>query len=127
MDKLVFAILYLCVDLLWITGNRAFYNPRIVRIQQGKPVRFRPFAAVVAYLLLLLTMFFVCMPLARQYQGTLPTWAVFGLVGICVYGVYNFTNYAILDNYPLDMVVVDTLWGLCSFSAFGYLYSSGLK
>jgi uncharacterized membrane protein len=123
--KLLFATIYLCADIAWITlMSDRFYNKRIARIQGNRPVRFRPFAAVGAYLLLLLTMFFVCAPLSRQYQGTTlaPPWAVFGLVGLCVYGVYNFTNYAVFVDYPVSFVLVDTLWGLLSFSAFGYLH-----
>jgi uncharacterized membrane protein len=124
MNKFVlFALLYLFMDLLWITGNRAFYNPRISRIQQGKPVSFRPTAAVVAYVLLLLTLFFVCMPLSRHYQGQFPPWVVFGVVGLCVYGVFNSTNYAIFADYPLDMALIDTLWGFTVFALFGYFFS----
>ena len=121
--KLLFALIYLCVDVAWITlMSSRFYAERIARIQCGKPLQFRPTAAVGAYLLLILTMFFVCGPLARYYKGRYPPWFVFGMVGLSIYGVYNFTNYATLTDYPVSYVVVDTLWGLVSFSVFGYLY-----
>lgn len=122
MNPFVLIALYLFADLLWITGNRKFYNSRIARIQQGKPVSFRPMAAVVAYVLLLITLFFVCVPLSRQYQDRFPPWVVFGVVGLCVYGVFNSTNYAILSDYPLDMALIDTLWGFSVFALFGYLF-----
>lgn len=123
IKQLLFAIIYLCVDVAWITlMSERFYNERIERIQGGEPTRFKPLAAVGAYLLLLLTMFLVCVPLSRHYAGRVSPWAVFGLVGLCLYGVYNFTNYAIFTHYPVSFVVVDTLWGLVSFSAFGYLH-----
>jgi uncharacterized membrane protein len=31
--------------------------------------------------------------------------------GVIVYGVYNFTNHATFYNYPLSLVIADTLWG----------------
>lgn len=35
--------------------------------------------------------------------------ALFGLV---VYGTYDMTNYAILSNWPLDLVLYDITWGI---------------
>jgi uncharacterized membrane protein len=123
MNKLLFAIVYLCIDIAWITlMSERFYNKRIADVQGGKAVQFRAIPAVCAYCLLLLTMFLVCIPLSRQYEGTVAPWTVFGLVGLCMYGVYNFTNHAIFVNYPISFVIVDTLWGVLSFSVFGYLY-----
>lgn len=121
--KVLFAFLYLLVDVAWIRlMSSRFYGERIARIQCGDPMAFRASGAIGAYLLLLLTMFFVCGPLSVHYKGRYPSWFVFGIVGLCIYGVYNFTNYAILSRYPVSFVVVDTLWGLISFSTFGYLY-----
>lgn len=33
------------------------------------------------------------------------------LMGICVFGVFDFTNGALMKNYPLQFILVDTLWG----------------
>ena len=42
-----------------------------------------------------------------------------GLMGLVIYGVYEGTNMATLKNWPLKMLVVDTLWGvlLCGATA----------
>ena len=34
-----------------------------------------------------------------------------GLYGLTVYGVFDFTNMAIFDNYELPVAVLDTVWG----------------
>lgn len=34
-----------------------------------------------------------------------------GLLGILAYGVYNFTNVAVLTDYSWSIAVRDTLWG----------------
>lgn len=41
------------------------------------------------------------------------------LLGLCVYGVYEFTNLALVDGWPLRMALVDVAWGslLCGISA----------
>ncbi len=38
------------------------------------------------------------------------------LFGLCVYGVYDFTNLAILRIWPLRMVWTDIFWGCFSVS-----------
>jgi uncharacterized membrane protein len=43
------------------------------------------------------------------------------LLGFVVYGVYDFTNRAVLDAYPVAMVVVDIMWGTGLFTAVTYL------
>ena len=45
------------------------------------------------------------------------------LFGFVLYGVYDFTNIALIKNWPLEMSLVDLLWGpiLCGLSAMvGY-------
>lgn len=43
------------------------------------------------------------------------------LYGFVTYGVYNFTNLAVLRNYPPVMIVFDLLYGIALFGLLGYL------
>ena len=42
------------------------------------------------------------------------------IFGLALYGVYDFTNLALVKNWPLEMSLVDLLWGsvICSTAAF---------
>lgn len=132
LKHIVFAILYLLVDVIWITGmSKVFYRHKIAKVQRA-PLTFKLIPAVLAYVTLLITMFFVCIPLSEHYKKKtarlpwnfrLEPWTVFGLVGFCIYGVYNFTNGAIFKDYDSSFMLVDTIWGCVSFSIFGYIYS----
>jgi uncharacterized membrane protein len=33
------------------------------------------------------------------------------IIGLLSYGTYEFTNYAILKGWTLQMVIIDTIWG----------------
>lgn len=125
MNPLLFSILYLVVDIMWITfmSNR-FYQPKIESIQ-GSPMRFKVLPAVLAYITLLITMFAICVPLSERYKTKTHPALVFALVGFCLYGVYNFTNGAIFERYDPVIMLVDTAWGTLSFAFFGFLFSSG--
>jgi uncharacterized membrane protein len=39
------------------------------------------------------------------------------LLGMGIYGVYEFTNLATLSNWPLSLVIMDTLWGGVLFAS----------
>jgi len=39
------------------------------------------------------------------------------ILGLCIYGIYETTNYAIFDNWNIKALILDTLWG-------GILYAS---
>uniref|UniRef100_A0A6C0D1W7 DUF2177 family protein n=1 Tax=viral metagenome TaxID=1070528 RepID=A0A6C0D1W7_9ZZZZ len=46
------------------------------------------------------------------------------LLGVGTYAVYEFTNYATFRNWPLYMVIVDTLWGGVIFALTSKIYYS---
>ena len=121
MNYILFSILYLCVDLIWISiMSKLFYTAKIQKIQK-QALTFQYVPAVLAYITLLIIMFYICIPLSTYYEQHHPS-LVFGLVGFCVYGVYNFTNGAIFTNYDSLFIMIDTLWGLTSFALFGFIY-----
>ena len=43
------------------------------------------------------------------------------ILGFCIYGIYNFTNMAILPSYNLQILVVDTLWGSTLFALVTFI------
>ena len=45
------------------------------------------------------------------------------LLGLCVYGVYDATTYALLKKYSLKLAIIDTLWGGTLFALVTWIYS----
>ena len=68
-------------------------------------------AALIFYLLFIIGIFiFVIYPsIEKQSPGrALVLGAIFGLI---TYATYDLTNYATLKGFPLNVVVVDLIWG----------------
>ena len=82
----------------------------IEKVQQPRPLQPKWASVVLCYALLIA---------AVTYFGTRLTVGQMALLGATVYGVYELTNHATLDGWPLWMVVVDTLWGAALFAAGG--------
>ena len=43
------------------------------------------------------------------------------LLGICIYAVYELTNYALLKDWKLETVAIDTIWGGILFALSTFL------
>lgn len=102
------------LDFIWLAllANK-FYQENIgflLRLSEG---RLAPIwsGAVVVYLAIALGIVFFVVPKARgRWKSAFGWGAIFGAI---LYGVYDFTNYATLANWPFIVVVVDVLWGMC--------------
>jgi uncharacterized membrane protein len=112
-DFLKVAALFAAVDFpyLAVVRNQIFEMTR--SIQGGRAVSFRLAAAVPVY---------AAMTALLQLFAT-STLTAF-LLGLCVYAVYDFTSYALLKDYRLDIAIMDTLWG---GSLFAIVYNLKLK
>jgi uncharacterized membrane protein len=71
-------------------------------------------AAVVAYALLGAGIAFFVIPRAPTVPVAAAHGALFGLV---VYGVYDFTNYSTLRQWPFVLTLADVAWGTCASAA----------
>lgn len=81
-------------------------------------------AALIVYVVLSLSMVVFVFPLSQNLVSTLLYSAVMGLI---IYGVYDFTCIAIFKDWPVFMSVIDWIWGgvLCSLvGGLGYVFKS---
>ncbi len=98
------AVLLLAIDAIYLKFiGGPFYSHAIKKIQ-GNDIKFRMYSAFIVYIILITGLYyFVIGPNKTAKEG-----AFFGLV---VYGVFDFTNHAIIENYPLPLAIMDTIWG----------------
>lgn len=108
---IILFVLIILLDMVFFWVNQSFLNKTIQSVQR-KPIRLRLEGALLCYLALTILLYH-CLTLS--YTKTF-------LLGLCVYAVYEGTNYAIFDQWPAKMVVMDTLWGGILFVLVKYLY-----
>lgn len=85
-------------DLPWLFFNAETAQKMILRIQ-GSELSVRYLPALVVYV-----------ALAYLVTKTETPMEAFK-VGVAVYAVYDFTNYALFKNYSLSFAILDSLWG----------------
>lgn len=119
----IFILTMLCIfvlDMLWLGYiAKSIYADNIGGLMRRSSDGLQPiiWSAGVVYICIALGVTFFVLPCA----GDSLIKALFGgaVLGIVTYGIYDFTNYSILNNWPLKITIIDFIWGtvLCSLSS----------
>jgi uncharacterized membrane protein len=111
------ALAFMVLDGVWLgLVMKDFYRDQlapIVRLADGGMAPNWP-AAFVVYVLLGTGIAFFVIPRASTVSLAATYGALFGLV---VYGVYDFTNYSTLRQWPIVLALADVAWGAVASAA----------
>jgi len=111
------AVAFMLLDGVWLgLLMKNFYRQQlapIVRLADGGIAPNWP-AAIVVYVLLGTGIALFVIPRASTVSSAAAVGALFGLV---VYGVYDFTNYATLRQWPFVLTLADVAWGTAATAA----------
>ncbi|MEO5894103.1 MAG: DUF2177 family protein [Vicinamibacterales bacterium] len=112
------ALAFMLLDALWLgVVMKDFYRQQlapILRLADGGGMAPNWPAAFVVYVLLGTGIAVFVIPRA----ATVSSAAVYGaLLGLVVYGVYDFTNYSTLRQWPFALTLVDVMWGSVATAA----------
>lgn len=112
-------VIIIILDLIWVgLIMNKFYKKELGtlgRIENGSLKANIPATIGVYILLALGLVFFVFNPSSIVSLAALRG----ALLGLVIYGVYELTNYAVLNNWSSKIVIVDTVWGIviCSLTS----------
>jgi len=102
---LVFSIIFLVLDLLWISYFGLMFNPMIGNIQ-GSVVNINYYGAILAYVVLIFSY------LVIAYNGDKPDYLKGLVLGFAIYGTFEFTNLTVFSKWNLTVLFMDIMWGL---------------
>lgn len=124
---LIAAFLLSFMDFIWISSNLKMYNKTVKDIQGFEP-KINITYAIIAYAFMILSLFYVAIPFTMNYINKYDSYTDIlyksviygGVVGLSIYGIYNFTCLSFFNKYPLSTAIIDTIWGtfLYSFVVF---------
>lgn len=114
MDYIVAAFSMLALDSIYLSSIGGSLFSKMVRNIQKEDMKIDMYGVIGSYILLVLVLYkFIIM------ERRSPSDAF--ILGLCVYGVFDFTNIAIFKNYKWIPAIVDTLWGGILFYIVTYI------
>lgn len=103
------ALAAFCVlDGIWLWATRDYYQSQIGSLLRAEP---KLAAAAGFYLVYLAGLVVLAVMPALERNSSRRCAGLSALLGVCAYGTYGLTNYALLNNWPLGMTVLDIAWG----------------
>lgn len=102
-------VILVLIDSVYLFLTKSIFGEMVAKIQRTA-IQFRLVGAVIVYLLLAVALYYFIV------KPGLSVWKA-GLLGLVIYGTFDFTNYAMFKNYDLKIAIMDTVWGSLLFMA----------
>ena len=108
------------IDFIYLTLISPYFKQQI-RDVQGSESNFRIISVILCYVALVFALnIFILNTDSSKEDKILKAF----ILGICIYAVYEMTNYALLNNWHIRTVVIDTLWGGVLFALTTFLITT---
>lgn len=120
IQKLLTILLSLLVlDAIYI-GLQYASLKKIYESVQKSPMTINFLGAGLCYIALVFLLYYFILSKKKKVLDAF-------LLGLAVYAVYETTNYATFTKWPLQLVIMDTLWGGILFAITTKIYYSIYK
>ena len=96
-------LVMLGLDAIYLSAMRDMFEIQIAAVQRVA-LQFRPLGAVICYILLITGLYYFILQDRRPISDAF-------FLGIVIYGVYESTTYALLKQWKIKTMIMDTLWG----------------
>lgn len=116
-DLIWIAAAFLVFDYFYLSNVVGIFN-EVVRAIQGSGINFKMLGAVGAYAAIVYQFYHFI----YSKDGANVTDAF--VLGATSYAIFDFTNYVLFDKYPLDVGLMDILWGGVLYSLVFWAFQS---
>ena len=106
-------IIMIIMDSIYLS-NMSDYFKNQVKLVQKTPLKLNIIGAIICYIFLVLGLYYF---IISRNESILNAF----LFGLVIYAVYEYTNYALLENWLFKTTVLDTAWGGILFAITTFL------
>lgn len=120
---LLVLLIFLAIDLTWLGVLMAkFYKAELGPLARRSGEAMAPvwWAAFLVYILIPLGIMLFVVPRVSPENLAASALGWGFLYGVILYGVYDLTNYSLIDRWPWRMTLVDMAWGgfICAVTSY---------
>lgn len=108
IQYLLSGLVFVVLDGIYLTLVKKYFNMQIKKIQ-GSDIQLNMVASLITYIILIFGLNYFIIKNKKSVQEA-------ALLGFIIYGVYEFTNLALIKNWFLFTALIDTTWGTILFA-----------
>lgn len=112
-ELLITSLVFISLDSVYLSLSKGYFQAQIKRVQ-GSPLEMNIAGLLLCYTFLVFGFHYFVI------EKNISLMDAFWL-GILIYSVYEFTNYALFKNWSLITVIMDTLWGGVLFVSAAFI------
>jgi uncharacterized membrane protein len=120
------SFLTITIDFFWIKFYMADQYTSLIASVQNTSMIVRFIPTVLAYVTIILPIVLFVIPKVSYLNRFRDSLLYGGILGACMYGMFSATNYALLKNWSLKVMLLDTFWGAFLYFIVTYLTTSFL-
>lgn len=114
MNKIIVsALIMLFLDFIYLSTTTKFYKKLIENIQKEK-FKIKLIPTIFCYIFLVFSLYYFILKDKRKVFDAF-------ILGLCIYAVFELTNFAIFNKWTIKAVFLDTIWGGILFSLTAYI------
>jgi uncharacterized membrane protein len=99
------------LDFIWIQlVMKNAYKNMISDIQKTS-MMIRLLPTILSYITIILPIVLFVIPKITPERRVFDSLVYGGLMGFFMYGMFSFTNYALIKDWSMSVVLLDTAWG----------------
>ena len=122
---IIVSTLFLLFDYIWLQFFKNLWGEMVSKIQLTN-MKVKIKYAVPAYILMTLSVIIFVLPNIRDEYILKDSIIYGGLLGLIIYGIFDFTNLTVFTNYSLNLAIIDILWGTALFTIVSYISKKSL-
>ena len=107
IQYLLSAIVFVVLDGFYLNLTKDYFNKQVKSIQ-GSDIKANFVAIGITYIFLIYGLNYFIIQKNRSVKDA-------ALLGLVIYGVYEFTNLSIFTNWSVLSTIIDTTWGAVVF------------
>jgi uncharacterized membrane protein len=108
IQYLLAAIIFIVLDGMYLNFIKGYFNKQIKSIQ-GSDIQPNFIAVGITYAFLIYGLNYF---IIRKHKSIKDA----ALLGLVIYGVYEFTNLSLIKNWSVLTAIIDTTWGTLLFT-----------
>jgi uncharacterized membrane protein len=116
---LLTTVVFLALDSIYLYSMSSYFG-KIVQRVQGSPLKMNLGGAIACYALLIAGLYYFIIKCTPKKSSVKDAF----FLGLFVYGVYETTTLAIIKDWPVSAVLIDTLWGGTLFALTTFVVKS---